>query len=141
MSKHKIHLNNEVTTLLEELNHPFRKEIELLRFYILEANKGLEENIKWNGPNYCFDNEDRITMRIQPPKKQIQLIFHRGAKKQKQPEDKLISTDCKMLVWKENDRAIVTFNSLQDIENGKTDLKKILNEWVEVTKKNDEPLI
>jgi len=90
MSKQTINLNIEVTTLLEALNHPFRKEIEQLRICILEANKGLEENIKWNGPNYCFDNEDRITMRVQPPTKQAQLIFHRGAKKQTQPKDKLI---------------------------------------------------
>lgn len=134
MSKQIINLNIEVTTLLETLNHPFRNEIELLRICVLEANKSLKENIKWNGPNYCFENEDRITMRVQPPKKQIQLIFHRGVKKQTQPEDKLISNKSKMLVWKENDRAIVTFKSLQDIESGKTELVKIINEWIEVTK-------
>jgi hypothetical protein len=73
-------------------------------------------------------------MRVQPPTKQIQVIFHRGAKKHTQPKDKLISNKSKMLVWKENDRAIVTFKSLQDIESGKTDLTKIINEWIEVTK-------
>lgn len=134
MTNQIINLNIEVTALLEALNHPLRNEIEQLRICILEANKRLEENIKWNGPNYCFDNEDRITMRVQPPTKQIQLIFHRGAKKQTQPKDKLISNKNKMLVWKENDRAIVTFKSLQDIESGKTDLTKIINEWIEVRK-------
>ena len=134
MTKQTINLNTEVTALLEELNHPFINEIELLRICILKANSNLEENIKWNGPNYCFDNEDRITMRVQPPTKQVQLIFHRGAKKQMQPEDKLIPNKSKMLVWKENDRAIVTFKNLQEIESGKTDLTKIINEWIEVTK-------
>ena len=94
----------------------------------------MEENIKWNGPNYCFGNEDRITMRVQPPTKQVQVIFHRGAKKQEQPKDKLIATKSKILVWKENDRAIVKFKSLQDIESGNADLTKIINEWIEVTK-------
>jgi hypothetical protein len=93
-----VNLNIEVTDFLEELNHPFRNEIEVLRICILKANNGLEENIKWNGPNYCFETEDRITMRIQPPKKQIQLIFHRGAKKQLKPENKLIPNKSKMLV-------------------------------------------
>ena len=134
MSKQIIHLNIEVTTLLDTLNHPFRNEIEHLRICILEANKDLQENIKWNGPNYCFDNEDRFTMRVQPPTKQIQLIFHRGAKKQTQPKDKLISNKSKMLVWKENDRAIVTFKSLQDIESGKNELTSILNEWIKAAK-------
>ena len=134
MAKQTINLNSEVTALLDELKHPFRKEIEELRNCILSADKNLTENIKWNGPNFCFDNEDRITIRIQPPTKQAQLIFHRGAKKQTQPKDKLISNKSKMLIWKENDRAIVTFKSLQDIENGKAELTTIVNEWIKAAK-------
>ena len=126
--------NIEVTKFLDEQNHPFRNEIEQLRLIILGANDKLIENIKWNGPNYCFDNEDRITMRIQPPTKQVQLIFHRGAKKQVQPNDRLITNKSKLLVWKENDRAIVTFKSLQAIENGKDELTTIVNEWISATK-------
>jgi hypothetical protein len=69
-------MNSEVTDFLDELNHPFRNEIEHLRICILTANSGLTENIKWNGPNYCYGNEDRITMRVQPTTtKQIQIIF------------------------------------------------------------------
>jgi len=127
-------LNSEVTAFLDELRHPLRIEIEQLRNCIIKANENLTENIKWNGPNYCFDNEDRITMRVQPPTKQIQLIFHRGAKKQTQPEDKLISNKSKILIWKENDRALVTFKSLQDIEKGKTELTSIINEWINAAK-------
>lgn len=81
MTKQTTNLNSVVTEFLDEQNHPFRKEIEYLRNCILSVNKSLTENIKWNGPNYCFDNEDRITMRIQPPTKEVQLIFHRGVKK------------------------------------------------------------
>ncbi len=127
-------LNSEVTKFLDELNHPFRKEIEQLRNCILTANNELTEHIKWNGPNYCLANEDRITMRVQPPTKQVQLIFHRGTKKQEQPKDKLIANNSKILVWKENDRAIVTFKSLQDIEGGKSELTTIVNEWIKAAK-------
>jgi len=134
MSKQITNLSSDVTDLLDELNHPFRIEIEELRKCILTANKDLTENIKWNGPNYCFNNDDRITMRVQPPTKQAQLIFHRGAKKQEQPKNKLIDNKSKMLVWKENDRAIVTFKNIQDIENGKVELKKIVTEWIIATK-------
>ena len=41
-------LNSEVTNFLDELNHPFRKEIEQLRNLILTANNNLTENIKWD---------------------------------------------------------------------------------------------
>ena len=131
----KSNINSEVTDFLNELNHPFRKEIELLRNVVLSADNNLTENIKWNGPNYCFDNEDRITMRIQPTtSKQIQLIFHRGAKKQEQPTDKMIASKSKMLVWKENDRAIASFKNRQDIDNAKAELTEIIKQWIRATK-------
>ena len=126
--------NIDVTNFLKELNHPFYEEIEVLRKFILAADQNLTENIKWNGPNYCYHDEDRITMRVQPPKKQVQLIFHRGAKKQANPENKLISHKSKLLLWKENDRAIITFRSMLEIENGKTELAEIITEWISATK-------
>jgi len=126
-------MNTEVTTFLDQLNHPFRLEIEQLRNYILTANDNLTETIKWNGPNYSFNNEDRITMRVQPQTKQIQLIFHRGAKKQIQPKKRIIENKSKLLMWKENDRAIISFKSLQEIEQAETELSKIINEWIQAT--------
>jgi hypothetical protein len=126
--------NIEVTHFLKDLNHPFYEEIELLRKFILTVDQNLSENVKWNGPNYFYHDEDRITMRIQPPKKQVQLIFHRGAKKQGNPDNKLISNKSKLLLWKENDRAIMTFKSMLDIENGKAELTEIISEWINATK-------
>ncbi len=135
MTKQSTKLNSEVTIFLDELHHSLRSEIELLRNCILTANDDLAENIKWNGPNYCINDKDRITMRIQPPTtKQIQIIFHCGAKVQEQPKQKLITEEFDNLTWKSNDRAILTFKNIQDIENGKTDLTKIINVWLEATK-------
>jgi hypothetical protein len=122
-------LNDEVTSFLNELNHPLRAEIEELRLIILNSIKGLTENIKWNGPNYCYDDQDRVTMKIQPPK-QIQLIFHRGAKKIMQPKDKLIDDKSGLLIWKENDRAIVTFKNIDEIKKAESNLEKILTSWI-----------
>jgi len=108
---------------------PVRNEIEQLRLIILGANDKLTENIKWNGPNYCFSGEDRITMRIRPPK-QVQLIFHRGAKVKEQPQNRLIINDFGILTWKENDRAIATFKSMEEINNSKFVLAKVVEAWI-----------
>ena len=132
MAKQKINLNNEVTKFLDDLNHPLRNEIEQLRLTILSADSGLTENIKWNGPNYCFDNNDRITMRIQPPK-QVQLIFHRGAKVKVQPKGRLVKDESGLLTWKENDRAVVTLNDMADIKKSKLDLTKIVKDRISAT--------
>jgi len=133
MAEEIIKLSSEVSLFLDNLNHPFRKEIEQLRLYILLADSRLTENIKWNSPNYSFGNNDRITMRIQPPGK-IQLIFHRGVKAQVQPYDRLINDDSGLLTWKENDRAVATFKNMADIENYKPAITKIINDWIDVTK-------
>lgn len=132
MTSHVTKLNKEVTTFLDTLNHPFRKEIELLRSIILSASIQLEENIKWNGPNYSIGSEDRITMRIMPPK-QVQLIFHRGAKKQEQPKQKLINDQSGLLDWKENDRAVASFKTLADIETRKKELMNIITSWIKAS--------
>ena len=129
MSKPRTHLNSEVTAFLDGQNHPLRKEIQALRIIILSADNRLTENIKWNGPNYCLEQADRITMKIQPPK-QVQLIFHRGAKVQNQPKERLIKDDTGLLTWKENDRAVATFKSRADIESKKASLTKIVKDWI-----------
>jgi hypothetical protein len=122
-------LNQEVTLFLIELNHPFIEEINELRTIILSSEKEIVENIKWNGPNYTFNNQDFLTMRINPPKK-IQLIFHRGAKKLQQPENKLIQDTSTLLVWKENDRAILELNSLDQIDIHRIELINIIKKWI-----------
>jgi len=125
-------MNSEVTKFLDGLNHPSRAEIEQLRQIILAADSRLTENIKWNGPNYCFNEDDRITMKIHPPR-QVQLIFHRGAKKLEQPQNKIIADATGLLTWKENDRAIVSFKNLAQIESKSTDLATIVRQWIAAT--------
>ena len=131
MDNHKVMLNHEVNRFLDGLQHPLRKEIDALRQLILSVSPDLIENIKWNGPNYAFDGNDRITMKLQPPK-QVQLIFHRGAKVREVPENKLINDTSGLLSWKTNDRAIVTFKNMEDIISGKLALVNIVREWLTV---------
>ena len=126
-------LNPEGKQVLDAINHPLRAEIEALRQMIIESIEGLSENIKWNGPNYCFGEEDRITMKIQPPK-QIQLIFHRGVKKMEQPNTPLIADPSGLLTWKENDRAIASFESVDIIISNEVFIKQIVTAWIDANK-------
>ncbi|MCX7638364.1 MAG: DUF1801 domain-containing protein [Cyclobacteriaceae bacterium] len=125
-------LNKEVSRFLDELKHPLRKEIDLLRGIILSSVKGLEENIKWNAPNYNFGGQDRITLKIMPPK-QIQIIFHRGAARQKQPASRLIANETTLLNWKENDRAVATFKSVREINEHEKELVSLVKSWIKAS--------
>lgn len=128
-----MNLNDEVSKFLSELNLPLDKEIQYLRTIILSCEENLVENIKWNGPNYSLNGEDRITMRVQSPKI-VQLIFHRGAKVKEQPTSKLLSNDFGILDWKANDRAIASFKSVDSILLVESKLQLIIKEWIELAK-------
>jgi hypothetical protein len=132
MSKKKPMLNPEVDSFLDKLNPLYRREIDILRALILEAFP-LDENIKWNGPNYSINNEDRITMRVNPPTKLPQLILHRGAKKQAQPAQKLIDYNHKLLTWKENDRAVLTITHKADLTTFAIEIKEIIELWMKAS--------
>ena len=133
MGEQLMNLNLEVSEFLSALNLPLDKEIHYLRSLILSSKHNLTENIKWNGPNYCFEGEDRITMRVQSPKI-VQLIFHRGAKVKEHPSNRLISNDFGLLDWKSNDRAVASFKNLEAILTVESNLRLIIKEWIDVAK-------
>ena len=41
-----------------------------------------------------------------------------------------VQSKSKLLLWKENDRAIITFKNRFEIEKAKADLSSIVNEWI-----------
>ncbi|HMR00757.1 MAG TPA: DUF1801 domain-containing protein [Candidatus Gracilibacteria bacterium] len=125
--------NPQVTDFLKEKKHPHNEIIEKLRIIILSTDESLDENIKWNGPNYSINGEDRITMRLFPPKS-LQLIFHCGAKPTKTDlKDNLIKDDSGLLVWKSNDRALINLIEL-DVESRKKELISIIKKWIQASK-------
>lgn len=129
-------MNQLVTEFLAPLNHPFAVEIDILRKIILDSQAGIEENIKWNGPNYAFQGDDRVTMRIHPPKRQVQLIFHLGAKKQDAKSGRIIEYQSGLLDWKGNDRAVVTYKSMEEIQSTKSELQNIVRAWLKAGEVN-----
>lgn len=125
-------LNNEVTNFLDQINPSLRGEIECLRSIIMSTGMNLSEGIKWNAPSYSINGNDRITLRINSPK-MIQIIFHRGAKVQEQPPERILDDKYTILLWKENDRAIASFKSLNEIQDNILILKEIITKWIEST--------
>lgn len=125
-------LCNEVTVFLDRLDLSLRVEIEYLRTIIMNTDYDLTEGIKWNGPNYSINGEDRITIRIDSSKK-LQIIFHRGVKVKEQPKERVLNERYDILLWKENDRAIASFMSLEEIQEKSMMLKEVVTKWIEAT--------
>ena len=125
-------LNSEVTAFLNSLNHSLRDGIECLRSIITSTDYELTEAIKWNGPNYSFNGEDRITIRINS-QRQLHVVFHRGAKVKEPLEERILNEKYDILIWKENDRAIASFGILDEIQKNSKIIRKIVEKWIEAT--------
>lgn len=120
-----------VTRLVEDARHPLADAIARLRQLILDSDKRLIESVKWNGPNYSVEGQDRITLRLHPPR-QIQMILHRGAKPLPSPPKPLVDGG-PLLSWKGNDRAIAAFKSLADVEVAAAAIGRVVPEWIDAT--------
>ena len=129
-------MNPEVTMLLNELNHPYRALIEELRKILIDSGNGLEENVKWNGPNYHIKGQDRVTVRVQP-KKSFDIIFHTGTKTKTEPKERIIADDFGLLQWKTNDRVILSFKDEIDFSKAKPYLSGLVKQWLEATVANN----
>ncbi len=84
-----------------------RSAVERLRVMVLAAGDGVTEHIKWNGPSFCLDGDDRITVGL-APKGGVRAILHRGVK----PKDAagfVFPDETGLIRWAAPDRGVVAF--------------------------------
>lgn len=122
---------NEVERFLSALEHPLKKEILALRAIILGADKGITERIKWNAPSFCANGDDRITFKLHPPR-DVQLIFHRGAKV-KATKGFTFDDPSGLMKFVAPDRAVVTFADMAAVKANKPALTKLTVRWIKAT--------
>jgi hypothetical protein len=123
----------QVKEFIQTSKHPLKKAVEEIREIILGADKRITEHIKWNAPSFCFNGDDRITFNLSKNDR-ILLIFHRGAKvKDGKSKEPLFEDTTGMLEWLAHDRAVVKFQSLEDVADKKTALKKVVKLWLAET--------
>lgn len=122
-------LSAEVNELIKALDHPLEKEINRLRGIVLETSDLLTESVKWNSPSYAVEDKDCLTLRIYPPQ-QIQLVFHRGANVQAELPTKFIDDTTGLMVWKTNDRGVITFKNMDAIAFATPQLQQLINDWI-----------
>lgn len=125
-----------VVEWMQNLNHPLKAEIEAVRGIILNANPQITEHIKWNAPSFCYEGDDRVTLRLHPPDR-IQLVFHRGAKAK--ADDGFVFDDSSgLLHWITHDRATVTFQDMQAVNDQAAALTQLVDQWMKATVQNED---
>ena len=133
MAKAKLSGSEQVADFLLKLKHPLKPALETLREIILSSHKGLTEQIKWNAPSFCFQDDDRITFNIHK-NDCILIIFHRGAKvKETKGKESLFKDATGLLEWLSGDRAVAKFYSLDEVTIKKAKLVKLVKQWIKET--------
>ena len=121
--------NPDVESFLESLDHPLKPVIETLRLAVLDSDQAITERIKWNAPSFCFNAVDRVTFNLRPHH-HVQLIFHRGAKPNKDdfPFDPAKWSGLLEMIGE--DRGQVIFPSAEAAEARQEDFVGLVREWV-----------
>ena len=114
-------------SLMAVSKHPFKKEIEELRRIIKAASDKITERVKWNAPSYYFIKDMAAFNLHQEKFVQIIFIFHNGT---------MITESGGLLEGDWKDRREARFYSMEDIDNKKNSLEKVVREWIELIADN-----
>lgn len=124
---------HQVAEFMNNLEHPLKKEIEVVRNIIKSTNSHITEHIKWNAPSYCVENKDRITFNFHG-KGIFRLVFHCGAKGKESTNKETLFVDTTALMeWVSPDRAVIKFTNKNDVIRNEEKLREIITKWIEET--------
>jgi hypothetical protein len=70
--------NPDVEAWFRTLDHPLKDAMQIVRSIVLRVDDRIEEAIKWKSPTFMF--EGNIASIDPRTKKQVNLMFHQGAK-------------------------------------------------------------
>ena len=117
-----------VEEFLATLDHPRVDDVRRLRAAIMASDAGLTEHVKWRAPSFCKDGVDRVTFRLFPAD-HLQLVFHRGAKKQ-DTAGFTFPDDTGLLRWADTDRAVLTLGDPADVAAKQGAIVALVERWV-----------
>jgi hypothetical protein len=119
-------MNNtkKVDEFMANLEHPLKAELEAVRSIIVNANPKIEEDVKWGGPSF-FYNEDLATFNPRI-KNYVALIFHKG---------ELLNIKSDFLENATKGKVYAKFYSMDQVTANKELIEKMVNAWVELMDK------
>lgn len=114
--------STEVDAFMEQLDHPLKAEIQVVRD-IIKANRKISERVKWNAPSF-FYTDDLATIHVKA-KQHVHLIFHHPA---------IVKIKSALLEGDYKDRRMMYFENMPEVKARKKELTRIIKELVDLMK-------
>ena len=118
----------KVDDFMEDLDHPFKVEVQTVRDIIKNVNKDIAEEIKWKAPSFSYNGEYLVTFNLWE-REHIHLVFHN-------PEISKVKS--KLLEGDYDHRRMVHLFDQDDIKAKKPALEKVLKDLIKLQKKEKE---
>lgn len=122
MAKIKEDPTKQVTDFLENLDHPFKTEVQEIRKIIMGVDPQITEEVKWNAPS--FSSTDYLATFNLHVIKHVHLVFH---------NPRIVQIESAILEGKYKDRRMVFFTSMDDVKSKAKELERIVAELVDLT--------
>jgi hypothetical protein len=119
----------EVDRFLETLDHPLKKEIEIVRRTILGAAPGVSESVKWNAPSFRTERAFFATINLRA-KDQVQVVLHLGAKVRPDLAAFDVADPNGLLKWLGKDRAMASLGAGRALTANRAALAAIVRAWM-----------
>ena len=118
----------QVNEFMDNLDHPFKTEVQMLREIIKNVNQDITEQIKWNAPSFSYKGESLVTFNLWE-KKRIHLVFHNPA---------ISKVKSKLLEGDYDHKRITYFADQSDIQAKRDALEKTLKDLIKLQKHLEE---
>ena len=119
MAKKPVNQTEKVNDFMQQLDHPFKAEVQVVRDMIKNVHPGITEEIKWKAPSFSYKGY-MVTFNLWA-RQHVHLVFHNGA---------ILSHESGLLEGDYVDRRMAYFSSLEDVYLKQPALEKAIREWV-----------
>jgi hypothetical protein len=118
----------QVDEFMDQLDHPLKAEVEMVRKIIKDVNPEIVEQIKWKAPSFSYKGEYLVTFNLWE-RKRIHLVFHNPM---------IARVKSKLLEGDDDERRMAYFTDQDDIRLKTPALQKALQDLIKLQRKPKE---
>ncbi|MET0827893.1 MAG: DUF1801 domain-containing protein [Microbacterium sp.] len=124
---------NAIDSYLEDVAEPPRAALTELCRIITSSDDRVRGEIKWNAPSFAIDDHFATTGIVRGGG--IRLVLHTGARRMSSARSIVIQDPEKLLDWRDADRAVALFDTVDDVRRHEASLRAILTAWIDQTQR------